>query len=642
MTGFYGTDYPDTDVPPPWDDDTAADETEPVTLGTVGERAAELATQDDEPDHDAAREVDGKAPASTRLVRLAEARYRLAATPTGEPFAVPLSGPPVAQPLRGGRDSMRAQLAELFYDEHGKAPTQQALADALLVLEGRATRAEPEELHLRVAEHHGALWLDLGDDTGRAVKITPAGWTVELPPVLYRRTALTGPLPEPVAGGDLAQLWPLLNVAEADRPLVLAVLVAELLPDIPHPVVSLGGEQGTGKSTASRTLAALLDPSPAQLRKPPRDVESWTTAAAGSWVVAVDNLSGLPDWLSDALCRAATGDGDVRRRLYTDADLHVIAFRRCVILNGIDLGAVRDDLADRLVSITLDRITDRARKYDADLARQWERAHPRVLGAVLDLAARVLAAVPTVHLPDPPRMADFGRVLAAVDAVLGTEGMARYRAQAGDLAADAVSGDPVLAALTAHLTAPWEGAVAELLDRLTDTLGDARPPREWPKSARVLAGILKRRAPSLRRLGWTVEQTPQRTERGTVWRLSPPAYPWPTNPDETADETADEIGSSGSRQDSRQEQAPILTCEDAETGRNPDEMTTVPSNLSVHLRREERNAAPAPTYRGSADSSSSRQPVTPTCPCGAPVWAPQSIAAGRCGRCVHHDREDSA
>ena len=56
----------------------------------------------------------------------------------------------------------------------------------------------------------------------------------------------------------------------------------------------LTGEQGTGKTTATARLASIVDRSPVWTRKPPRDVEAWTTAAAGSWVVALDNLSDIP------------------------------------------------------------------------------------------------------------------------------------------------------------------------------------------------------------------------------------------------------------------------------------------------------------------------------------------------------------
>ncbi len=110
-------------------------------------------------------------------------------------------------------------------------------------------------------------------------------------------------------------------------------------------------------------------PSPAPVRAAPRHVEDWAVGAAGSWVVAVDNLSYIAPWFSDALCRASTGDGLVKRVLYTDADLSVLAFRRCVILTSIDAGALRGDLADRMLLVDLEPIGAADRRTDADLDR---------------------------------------------------------------------------------------------------------------------------------------------------------------------------------------------------------------------------------------------------------------------------------
>jgi hypothetical protein len=547
--------------------------------------------------------------AATKLTRIAQGRYTFGVSIEGEPYALPLDGPRIVKMLRGA-GSLRAELAAAFLTDYGNPPPQQALADALMALEGIALASKAKPLALRVADSHGALWLDLGDDTGELVRIGPGGWQiVSEAPVLHRRTALTAPLPTPATDGDLSALWSLLNIAAPDRPVLVAFLVASLMPTMPHPILLLTGEQGTGKSTAAKIIASVVDASTVQLRKPPRDLDSWTTAAVGSHVVAVDNLSTLPDWLSDALCRASTGDGDVRRRLYTDGDLHVISFRRVVILNGIDLGAVRDDLADRLVTVDLHRIEESARARDDDLTQRWQDAAPLILGGLLDLTARVLAILPSVHLERSPRMADFAHVLAAVDRIEGTEGLTRYRALAGELASDAVTADPVLLALTSTLTIPWDGPAAELLDILTATLRDARPPKGWPSGARALASLLKRRAPSLRRLGWTVEQRSERSERGTLWQIDPPSERR-THPDENPDE----IVSSAARQDSRQALAPVLTCEDLESGQNPDELTNNTPNLSV-LTEQRVGTREVP------DSSSSRHSVTDCLACGEPLAA---------------------
>jgi energy-coupling factor transporter ATP-binding protein EcfA2 len=552
--------------------------------------------------------------AASRLATIARGRYTFGVSDTGEPYALPLDGPRVVRMLRGGVGSLRAELAAVYLDQYGTPPPQQALADALTALEGIALTAPAKALALRVAEHDSVLYLDLGDDTGEVVRIATDGWIIQAEaPVLFRRTALTAPLRRPIGGGDMSELWSLLNAAEDDRPLVVAYLVAALMLNMPHPILSLTGEQGTGKSTAAKILSSVTDPSTVQLRKPPRDLDSWTTAAVGSHVVAVDNLSSLPDWLSDALCRASTGDGDVRRRLYTDGDLHVVSFRRVVILNGIDLGAIRDDLADRLVTVELHRIDETHRELDTDLTERWSHAAPIILGGLLDLTVQVLAILPDVHLERSPRMADFARVLAAVDQVLNTKGVKRYSELAGELAGDAVAADPVLSVLAQVIKTEWKGAVVDLLHELEAAIGDGRPPKGWPTGARALATLLRRRAPSLRRLGWAVEQTDERSERGTLWVITPP------DKDLTkSDGPASTEPSSVVRQAFRQASAPPLTCADTKTAQSPDGMTNSSPNLSVCL--ETREGARGVPNEPSSRHFASDVPVDIDCQdCGEPL-----------------------
>jgi len=91
-------------------------------------------------------------------------------------------------------------------------------------------------------------------------------------------------------------------------------------------------------------------------------------------VVALDNLSEVKDWFSDSLCRAVTGDGDVRRALYTDGGLAVFAFRRVILLNGIDVRSLRGDLADRALVANLELIPEENRRTKEDLAAGWAKA----------------------------------------------------------------------------------------------------------------------------------------------------------------------------------------------------------------------------------------------------------------------------
>ncbi len=459
-------------------------ERQPAEMSLRGESASARLTKRSTADH---------------IVELANDRYDLARAEDGEPFAIDRVGPNVARLFRGGRAALRAALAASFAEEFGKVPPAQALIDALAVLEGRALRLPRQALPLRSARlDDGSVVIDLGDESGRTIMVEPDGWRV-LPrsPITFRRSELIAALPEP-ASGDVSDLLRLLNIAPDDRPLILAHLVGALL-GISVPIILFRGPAGAAKTSAARALARTIDPSPAPVRAVPRDPESWAVTAGGSCVVVLDNIDTVPAWLSDALCRAVTGEGYLRRALYTDSAISVVAFRRAIILTGIDPGAMRGDLADRLLAIDLTEIDERDRQEEAEVEAAFVAAHPAILGSILDLAAAVLRAMPSIQLARRPRLADYGRVLAAVDAILGTNGLDRYLAQRSDLQREAAEGDPIGSAVIAwmeHRT-DWTGTATALLEAITPE----RRPKDWPKSPRGLSGALRRVAQPLKAAG---------------------------------------------------------------------------------------------------------------------------------------------
>lgn len=473
-------------------------------------------------------ELDGdskKRSVALQLVDLTVVSYTLGKSEKDEPFAVAKERPHIAMPLRGGRNGYRSELARRYYELNDSVAGSQALTDACTVLEGKAAQSEVRRLYLRVAESDGVVYIDCGTPDCHAIRIGGGNWEiVDTAPVMFRRTRLTGSMAVPTRGHHLQELWRFALISEVDRPIVLAVLVQALIqPDTPHPILGLLAEQGRTKSSTTRTLVDLIDPSPVPLRQAPRDQESWSTAASASWVVALDNLSDIPVWLSDSLCRASTGDGTIKRALYSDDDVAVTQFRRCVFANGIDVGAVRGDLAERMALADLDPLGPGARRTEEELAAEWGQVRSGVFGALLDLAARVHNRLPGTIVENLPRMADFARILAAVDAELGTCGLDRYRDRAGRMAADSLTADEFIGRVLAQRYECSNATAARMLAELTPEAKDWRKPREWPRNARAVTTLLRRHAPALRALGWTVfDDGGRNKENATHWTVGPP------------------------------------------------------------------------------------------------------------------------
>jgi hypothetical protein len=288
----------------------------------------------------------------------------------------------------------RRWLARRFFEATHGAPSTEALQSALNVIEAKAHFDAPERaVHIRVGGLDGRLYLDLGDATWQAVEVDATGWRViGNPPVRFRRAAGMRPLPMPVRGGSVEMLRSFLNVeTDTDFVLVVAWALAVLRNRGPYPVIVLSGEQGSAKSTFSAILRGLLDPNTAPLRALPREDRDLFIAASNGHVLAFDNVSGLPAWISDTLCRLATGGGFAVRQLYSDQEEVLFDAARPVILNGIEDIVTRPDLADRAVFLTLEPIPEESRRPEAELWATFEAQRGRILGVLLDAVAQGLS-----------------------------------------------------------------------------------------------------------------------------------------------------------------------------------------------------------------------------------------------------------
>jgi hypothetical protein len=443
-----------------------------------------------------------------QIVELARSAYRFSRDTSDEVFAVAKKGPMIARYFLGeDQTDFKAALAHKFQATHRRTPTAGTLSDAMQVLVGDSLSSPAERCYLRVAplERHGVA-VDLGRPDGKTVIVQPSGeqpWAVvDTSPMVFRRSALTAELPLPAAGGDLNEIQKVFGLSDLHWQLVLGWMLAAYDGDMPHPILALFGPAGAGKSCLARLVVRLCDPSPAPLRSVPRTDEDWHIAASSSWIYAVDNLSEIKPWLSDALCAAATGNSRIARKKYTSKGLTVTSLKLPIILTGIEVGSLWSDLGDRLVMIELPPRPAGSIRSESQLERIIESRLPLWFGALCEAVARTQERRRQGGAPaELSRMADYCQLLKAADAAGVTTGaMTAYARNRAETADEVAMGDEVAEAVLRLMERQpqqqWAGTASELLVALNAVwVGDLPP--HWPKAANHLSRRLRRLASAL-------------------------------------------------------------------------------------------------------------------------------------------------
>lgn len=285
---------------------------------------------------------------------------------------------------RGG--AFKRWLVYHYREDYGTIPNANALTQAITALEAQAQwgGTPQQDTYIRLAYHEGNMYLDLANDEGQVVKITPQGWHItKTPPVCFRHPEGMLPLSVPQRGGSLDDLKPFVNAKGDDWILLKAYILGMMHPTGPYPILNLNGEKGTAKSSTARRIRMLTDPHQAPLRREPKDDQTFAIMAHNNYVVAFDNLSHISSRFSDLMCTLATEAGDAFRKHYSNDEECIFSAMRPQIFTGIEDLATRGDLIDRCINIKLQPIEQY--KDEATLKREFEAAHPRILGRHLEI-----------------------------------------------------------------------------------------------------------------------------------------------------------------------------------------------------------------------------------------------------------------
>lgn len=462
----------------------------------------------------AATKSDGSERAKNQTAELME----LFAAMQGEAFLSHDDRPMVCLTDKARKSVTLQQAVRLlclaYYRRTGLAVVARSKDEVQNLLAAMADDGPKRRTWLRIAEHDGDLYLDLGDEEWTVIRITAHGWEpVAVSPVHFLRPASMCALPMPERGGEIGELFELVNIP--DRPsqaLALGWLVGAFRPGRPLPLLAVTGKQGCAKSTTVKILASIVDPKETSLRVRPKDEETVMVAAMNAWVLAYDNLSSIPDWLSDLLCCLSTGAAYTARTKYTDKGESVMKAQRPVLVTSIEDIAKRSDLLDRTVLLHLPTIDEDKRRAEEEVWTDFTAAHGRILGAVLDAVCSALRELPSVKPTKLPRMADFAKWAIAAENGLGLadgEFLTAYAENRLDSDAQALEACPLVEPLDRFMTnkLEWTGTASDLLDELEQrATKQQREHRRWPRDATRLSGELQRVAPNLRVAGFEVQQ----------------------------------------------------------------------------------------------------------------------------------------
>ncbi len=419
-------------------------------------------------------------------------------------------------PLGKSHQRFKRWLSKEFREQHGKPPSHQAISEAELNIEAICGSGPVYTLHNRTARYNGAIYYDLGDKHWRAVEVTDGKWQlVDRPPILFRRYAHQRPQVVSLPGGKVNRILDFLNLPdEKDQLLIQVYLVSCFIPDIPHPILIFAGEQGAAKTSALTYIRGVVDPSVTSTLTPPRREEELVQQLQHNWAAFYDNITRLPDWLSDALCRAVTEAGFTKRQLYSDDRDIIYCYRRLVGISSIVNPAMRPDFLDRCMIFNLRRMADGTWREEKDLKIAFAQELPGIVGGCFDALAIAIEVKPSMSVPARTRMADFATWGQAIAIGLGynaKEFVAAYESNITDLNTEALQGQPFALAIIGLMdkrSEDWRGTATQLLADVNQTAPAAKidtSSEMWPKSPQWASRRLTEAKVNLREAGIEVE-----------------------------------------------------------------------------------------------------------------------------------------
>ena len=463
-------------------------------------------------------------------------------------------------------------LSKLYYDfTAGEIVGQESLNNAKRVLIAETLfEGSTRELNLRVAwgERKGEeIYYDLVDPEWQCIRITNEGWQIvnsDSSAVLFTRfNQKPQILPDRNYPSQIFDdFLDLMHIQEPGHRLLTKVWIISLfIPEFPHPIGITYGEKEGSKSTFCRFVKRLVDLDKIELLTTPQEKAEFVQQLHHNYLAVYDNIKQLPPWFSDEACKAITGVGSSKRRLYSDDEDIIYDYKRCLMISGINNSLTEPDALDRSILTQFDRIPDEKRKEESEIESEFEETRPKLFAYILDVLVNTLRIKPGVRLSNLPRMADFTTWGEAIARAMGYQPMEfvnAYYDNIGKQNAEAIESNPLAQAIEKFVyswykegeEACWQSPTSKALEKLNkiaQAYGIDTGSKLWPKAANSLTKRLRPILSNLREgLGIHVvisRNTSGKNKNTSTIRISKePPLPPPSPPEQNYAQSEDKIG----------------------------------------------------------------------------------------------------
>ncbi len=408
-----------------------------------------------------------------------------------------------------------------YFKDKKTIPGDTSFSRALSILYTEGLESESQKIYNRVAIIQNTLYYDLGRPDWKILRISAEGVEIvemnEHIPLFERRQSMHPQIEldnsDPNALNELVEL---LRIPENRRHLFKVHLASMYLEHIPVPMMVFSGEQGSAKTTTSRAVKQIVDPSSGgNAIAFPRSNDDLVLNLNHRYLVTFDNVSLIDKEKSDTLCTAITGIGQAKRKLFHDQEEVILSYRRKIIINGIGVTIERPDLLDRSIFYHLESPKSTERITEEEFNERFSSLIPKVLG---NLASVLKIALATQHqisseIEKKSRMADFMVHGEAISRALGYERnsfVELLNTTMEQKAIETIENHPLVRAIEIiignqnHYEKTVQGFFDEIRNIATDNSLNTRQ-SFFPSSANRVRGAIERISSYLRKLGYEIK-----------------------------------------------------------------------------------------------------------------------------------------